>query len=314
LIEAAGFPALPLVGRHGGHPDRSGNDVLNARRLHGALRPGDRLVFDGGYVFPSVFRAILERDLEGIWIRRGLWQPGQITPQALQREAVFRRVIIPGEAFDELNEDYTFGPRITRVGPIVQDAPLNAEARLALRGRLAQRFGVEVREVIVSMLGGGVAADRVAQTQVISAVAEAREGCLHLILIWPGARVAPGLQGWARSFVVQTGYAAELCQAADLVVTAAGYNTFHECLYNALPTIFVPQTAPFMDDQDRRARAAQDRGLAVLVAPYALLEMEREVKACLDGKAAELRGRLQSAILPARGTAEAAAVIAGTGP
>lgn len=312
MIEASGFPWLPLVQRHDDHPDRSGNDVLNCLRLKRNLRAGDTLVFDGGYVFASVFRSILELDLVGVWIRRGLWQPGQITPQALQRESVFRSVIVPGEAFEELNDHYTFGPRIASVGPIVMDSARSDGERRALRASLAQQFGSAARELVVTMLGGGVAADRVAQTMAVCSALERRQGCLNLIVVWPGSRVSPALQGWKNSVVVQTRHAADLCLSADFVISAAGYNSFHECLYNAVPAIFVPQMAPYMDDQERRARSACDRGLAAMVAANGLLDLEREIGLFLDaGKANDLRRKLAALDLPPRGTAAAAALIRG---
>jgi hypothetical protein len=312
MIEASGLPCIPLVQRSNDHPDRSGNDVLNGLRLQRSLRAGDTLVFDGGYVFPSVYRSILELGLVGVWIRRGLWQPGQITPQALQRESVFQSVIVPGEAFEELNDRYSFGPRITPVGPIVKDAARSKADRRALRARLAKQFGMPVSELVVTMLGGGVAADRVAQTTTVCSAVEGRTGCLNLIVLWPGSRVSPALQGWKNSVVVQTRHAADLCLSADLVVSAAGYNSFHECLYNAVPAIFVPQMAPYMDDQDRRARAACDRDVAAMVSPDGLLDLDREIGLFLDaGKGDDLRRNLARLDLPERGTAEAAALIKG---
>jgi UDP-N-acetylglucosamine:LPS N-acetylglucosamine transferase len=260
--------------------------------------------------FASVYRTILENDLIGVWIRRGLWQPTQITPLALQREAVFRRVIVPREAFDELNEDYSFGPRICPVGPIVQQVAQSPRETAALRRRLMRQFGRTAEELVVTMLGGGVAADRLAQSLVACGAAERRPGCLHLVVVWPGSRVPPALLGWKNSVVVQTRHAARLCLAADLVISAAGYNSFHECLYHAVPAIFVPQMAPFMDDQSRRARAASDRGLAETVPADELLRLDREIGLFLDhGKAADIRARLAATVLPARGTAAAAALI-----
>ena len=312
MIEASGFPWIPLVQRSDDHPDRSGNDVLNGLRLQRSLRAGDTLVFDGGYVFASVFRSILELGLIGVWIRRGLWQPGQITPQALQRESVFQSVIVPGEAFEELNDRYSFGPRITPVGPIVKDTARSEADRRALRASLAKQFGVPASELVVTMLGGGVAADRVAQTTTVCSAVEGRTGCLNLIVVWPGSRVSPALQGWKNSVVVQTRHAADLCLSADLVVSAAGYNSFHECLYNSVPTIFVPQMAPYMDDQNRRARAACDRDVAAMVSPDGLLDLDREIGLFLDaGKGDDLRRNLARLVLPERGMAEAAALIKG---
>lgn len=309
MIRAAGYECLPLVSKSRVHGADHANDLVNYMRLRRALSEGDRLVFDGGYVFDSIHRTILEKRLEATWIRRGLWQAGQITPAALHREGTFAQVIVPEEAFAELNTDLSFGRHVRKVGPIVGDRPARDAA--TTRGALRERLGREFDALVVTMLGGGVAADRTAQMQLLSALFERRKGCLHLILIWPGSTVPPALYGWKNTMVCQTRNAPDYAAAADLVVTAAGYNSFHEVLYHGLPAIFVPQMAGFMDDQDRRARAASDRGLAVTVAADELLLLEREVTALLDsGKGADLRRALAAVDLPRPGNKAAADLIA----
>ncbi|MBS0563324.1 MAG: hypothetical protein JSR87_02200 [Proteobacteria bacterium] len=314
MIEAQGLACLPLVSKSPSHHEEYANDLVNYLRLRRHAARGSTLVFDGGYVFDSIYRTILERALNGVWIRRGLWQPGQIHGAALEREKVFRQVIIPDEAFDELNADYTYGRHISHVGPILRrdaDGPGEAtEAGALTREDLAERFGLACRELLVTMLGAGVAADRTAQMQLLCSIAERRAGCLHLIVVWPGASVPPAVYGWKNSRVVRTRRTLALCRAADLAVSAAGYNAFHEILYHQVPAIFVPQTASFMDDQERRARAASGRGLAETVMAHELLQMEREVRAFLDdGKAARIREALATSALPQPGNAAAARLI-----
>jgi len=314
LIRAAGHDCLPLVQKGAGHDDPQANDLLNHRRLDRLLGPGDRLVFDGGYVFESIRRVIFEKSLPAIWIRRGLWQPAQRVRSLPGQERFFDRVIVPQEAFDELNDTPALDPRIRAVGPIVAEAPADPAARQALRTALARRYGHPAQRLVVSMLGAGVAADRSAQLQFLCNLIERRPGCLHLIVAWPGARVAPGAYGWANSRVVRTRHALAFAQAADLVVSAAGYNAFHEILYHAIPAILIPQMAPYMDDQERRARAASDRGLAETVLAAEFLLLERALARMLDdGGAAALSAALEGAVLPARGTSEAAALIAAEG-
>jgi UDP:flavonoid glycosyltransferase YjiC (YdhE family) len=58
---------------------------------------------------------------------------------------------------------------------------------------------------------------------------------------------------------------ARYLNAFDFAVSAAGYNTFHELMLSACPTIFVPNEHPMMDDQLLRARYAERRGYAVTV-------------------------------------------------
>lgn len=311
LIRAAGHDCLPLVQKSPDHPEPQANDLINYRRLDRLLGPGDRLVFDGGFVFDSIRRVILEKALPAVWIRRGLWQAGQKTRGQSEEERLFSRVIVPQEAFEELNDASGFDPRIRAVGPVVQDAPLTPAARQSLRAALARRYGHPAREIVVSMLGAGVAADRSAQVQFLCNILERRPGCLHLIVVWPGARVAPNAFGWTNSRVLRTGHALALAQAADLVISAAGYNAFHEILYHAIPAILIPQMAPYMDDQERRARAAAERGLAEMVQAEEFLLLERALGAMLDGGgAARLAAALAAADLPARGTALAASLIA----
>jgi hypothetical protein len=312
LIERHGIPCRPLVQKSSGHADPFANDIVNHRRLGRWLAPGDRLVFDGVYVFDSIYRTIQERDLDAVWIRRGLWRAHQTNSAALGREHVFGRVIVPEEAFDELNQHYSFGAHIHHVGPIVQQTATNATGIRAARKSIARHFGRDFDRLVVSMLGGGVAADRGPQIQTIAATLETRPDTLHLVVVWPGAQVAPGLLLWQNTRVVRSLAALALAQAADLVVSAVGYNSFHEVLYHRIPTLFIPQTAPYMDDQERRAQAAADRGLAEMVLPDDLMMLQRRLGSLLTGDGTDaLRRRLSDVVLPRPGNAAAAAQIAG---
>ncbi|WP_413872633.1 glycosyltransferase [Albidovulum sp.] len=311
LLRAEGFDCLPLVQKSPDHPEDHANDLLTYLRLRHALAAGDRLVFDGGYVFASVLRTIYEKGLEATWVRRGLWQAGQLQGVTLDRERAFARVIVPGEAFAELNADRG-GAKVHAVGPVVERRALpDAPARAAGRERLSARIGARFDDLVVTMLGGGVAADRTAQTQAVAAIAEGRKGCLNLVVVWPGAAVPAGLAGWKNTRVVQTRDALSLCLLADLVISATGYNSFHELLYHGIPAIFVPQMAAFMDDQERRARAASERGLAETVLAHEMLLLDREVAAFLGGKADRVRAALRATPLPETGNRAAAALILG---
>lgn len=186
------------------------------------------------------------------------------------------------------------------------------EERSGLRDRLKVIFKHDFKKLIITMLGGGVAADRSAQMQSLCAQFQDRPDCLHLIVVWPNARISPSLHGWSNSHVVKTQSALKLCQACDLMVSAVGYNSFHEVLYHRIPAIFIPQMSPYMDDQERRARAASERGYAVTILSSELLMLEREVTAYLDnGKAERIRNRLAAAELPDSGNRAAATLIEG---
>lgn len=310
LVKAQGFDVMPLIGRSRLHARSHEHDLANYLRLRGLAAGARAFVFDGTYVFDSVYRTVLDRDIAGIWIRRGLWPREQDNAIALDREKAFARVIVPEEAFEELNTAYSRGPHLHPVGPIVQALDLDDAGRAAIRSELAARYDRPFARLAVTLLGGGVAAARGSQIQALCGLFERRSDTLHLVVLWPNATLEPGWFGWRNTRVVRTGRAAVLAAAADVAVTAAGYNSFHEALYNRVPAIFVPQTAGFMDDQRARARAASERGLAAMVEPEALMTLERLVARHLDdGEGEAVRARLATAELPAPGTARAAALI-----
>lgn len=307
MLNRYGFDGVPLVSRSELHASPHDNDLLNYQRLYSATNDGDVLVFDGGYVFDSIFRTIAKRKMRGIWIRRGLWQPEQNNTVALDREKIFERVIVPMEAFDELNHNYSRGTRLKTVGPIVQRPHPDVFDRKELRNRLRKRFNRDFTNLTVTMLGGGVAADRTAQVQAICAGMEKRSDTLNLIVTWPTARVDPGWFCWENSRVVRTHHANPLVSACDLFISAVGYNSFHEAMYNGVPSIFIPQMAAYMDDQRARAEAAADRGAAILIEPTQMSSLNHEITMCLDdSKADEIRKAIADLELPETGNTAAA--------
>jgi len=310
LVTGRNFPCTPLIQKSGFHAEEHANDLVNYLRLSHHLGHRDRLVFDGGYIFDSIYRTIMDKSLDATWIRRGLWRAGQIKSNAFDREKAFNRVIVPQEAFEELNTAYTFGKQIHQVGPIIQDATLTERQKKALVSRLESSLDVKFSELVVTMLGGGVASDRSAQLQTVCATLENRPDCLHLVVVWPGSKVSPGLYGWKNTRVVKTRNALALCQLANLVISAAGYNSFHELIYHMVPSIFIPQSAPFLDDQETRARAASERDLSATVLEHEVLMLEREIRSFLDeGKGYDIQKRLKETNLPARGNGLAAKII-----
>lgn len=309
MIRSYGYDVMPLVSRTAYHGLEHANDVVNYIRLSALSKGASTLVFDGGYVFDSIYRTILDEALNGIWIRRGMWQPSQNNTVSLDREKVFGRVIVPTEAFEELNETYSHGDHVRHVGPIVQRLNLDGAARSAIRAEIAQRFGKPFKKLVVTMLGGGVAVDRKAQIQAISGILDQRSDLLNLLVVWPTATVEAGAFTWENTRVVKTHHASALVAASDLYISAVGYNSFHEVMYNNVPTIFMPQMNSFMDDQRTRALAAVERDLAVMVEPEQMMLLGQEIRNFLEGKSEEIRARLQAWEFPEPGNLAAATLI-----
>lgn len=312
MINRYGFDGIPLVSRSDLHQEPHANDILNFARLDTTIQPNEVFVFDGGYVFDSIYRTIAKHRLKSVWIRRGLWQAQQNNSVALDREKVFSSVIVPSEAFEELNHRYSDSKKLKTVGPIVQTPDSRKFNAGKLRENLRQRFDRDFDHLVVTMLGGGVAADRTAQIQAICAAIERRDDTLNLVVTWPTARVDPGWFCWQNSRVVRTHHANPLVSASDLFISAVGYNSFHEAMYNRVPSIFIPQMSAFMDDQRARAESALSRGAAILVEPNQMSTLDREISNCLDGgKNADLRKVLTGLDLPPPGNSDAAHHIEG---
>lgn len=308
MIEARGFPVLPLVPRSDVHSNKYASDLITTRRLGRLVGPSDHLVFDGGHVFDSILHTISKTGCKASWIRRGLFRAGQLGTLQTDREALFDQVITPQECFDELNSEEVFRAGLKPVGPIVdilQDADPQAQ-----RKALTETLGIEYDKLVVTMLGSGFSTERSAQLNALCLQLESRPDVLHLVVVWPGASVAPTVFQWNRTRVVRTLSSIDLCLAADFVISAAGYNSFHELLYNKVPAIFVPQVAPQLDDQARRAGAAAERGLALSVVADDFLTLERHVAEWLDtDKTSEVRKALEDVDLPEPGNARAAQLI-----
>ena len=132
LLRNKGFSCIPLVQKTPEHAESFSNELVNYVRLDRALQRGDRFVFDGGYIFDSLLRLILEKDISAVWLRRGLWQPGQANLRTLARGRIFRKIIVPQEAFDELNDGIFWDRSVENVGPVVQTATQGAGSIRAL--------------------------------------------------------------------------------------------------------------------------------------------------------------------------------------
>jgi hypothetical protein len=310
LVKDYGFDVMPLVQRSPLHLQTYENDLPNYVRLKALTTKARALVFDGGYVFDSIYRTIVENRLAGVWLRRGLWQGQQDNSIALDRAKMFARIIVPTEAFDELNDHRSWSERAQHVGPIVRRHSLDSAGRDRLRHDLALRYDLSFDRLVVTQLGGGVAADRGPQVQALCGIMERRSDVLHLVVVWPTAVVQPGWSAWSRSRVVRTRHAGVLAAAADLCISAAGYNSFHEILYGALPAILMPQMGKGMDDQMARAGAARNRDLVGVVEPHQLMAVDRLVTRFLDaGEATAAKQRLAALELPPPGNSRAAALI-----
>ncbi|RTL95560.1 MAG: glycosyltransferase family 1 protein [Hyphomicrobiales bacterium] len=257
-----------------------------ARELREAIafHEAEAVIFDGNVPYSGLIEAMRAIPKSGrIWIRRGMWREHH--GGALDREANFASVIEPGELAGEDDDGPTRPARdkVVAVDPILLVSPAERFTRAAAR----ETLGVEgARRLVAVQLGAGNNFDfaPVRAALIASLLRHDDVEVLEFespIVEHPSATLSLG----PRHRVVRV-YPSYRCSTAfDGAFSAAGYNSFHENVLGAVPTIFIPNDAEEMDRQGTRAAWAARRGLAGVLNSRDMEGVDRAVDALLDPEA-----------------------------
>jgi hypothetical protein len=242
-----------------GVTDNSWNQVY-AQELLAAIESFNiaAVVFDGTYPFPGLLDvAAVRPDLAWIWVRRAMWRAGHTLEPELQ--SCFDMIIEPGE----LAHDEDYGPTrpmpgaITVVGPILLKKPGN----FLPRGDAALRLGLDPGKFTAAIQLGSQRNYSYDNFPELIMKELLGRGVQLVQIDNPLAR-PPDFE--VPGTIRRTFYPiADYFGAIDLMITNAGYNSFHECIYGGVPAIFVPNESPEMDDQLLRATYAYASGLGL---------------------------------------------------
>jgi len=303
VVHEAGFP-VEYVASYA--TPGAGSDWRWSRRLRGRLRAAIAeaaprvLVFDGAHPYQALIDSLgAGREMRSVWCRRALWRPGS-NPGALERTVFFDAVLEPGEVAEAEDRGPTVSRRgeARRVGPIVYCEPSDllprdeAERRLGLKpGRVNVLVqlgqGPEVRDATDRCLRHLAGRDDVQVAALSSAIAKlisVPEGVVRLGATYPVSRY----------------YA-----AFDAVVSACGYNAYHELIRLRVPALYVPMSRQ-TDDQPARARCAERLGVGLAADGPAAPAIEERLEQLLDpDRRRAMRERLDEMRL-ADGAADAA--------
>jgi hypothetical protein len=225
-----------------------------------AFHEPDVFVFDGNVPYPGLTRALARvPHLWRVWQRRALWAPdsGELH---IAQEDHFDAVIEPGEVAAALDRGLTtrHRSRTVAVAPILYLR--DGEALSRRRARLALDLPEDGLAVLLQFGSGNNFDISSPRGHAIARLGRV-EG-VHLVNAdWLIGNERPALPASVRQ-LRRFPFAAYLA-AFDFAVGAAGYNSFHENLRAGLPTLFVPNENPEQDEQWRRARYAEMRGLAL---------------------------------------------------
>ncbi|WP_433369179.1 glycosyl transferase [Actinoplanes sp. CA-142083] len=240
---------------------------------------------------PGIVEAV--RDHPGIvwvWVRRAMWQRG-VGGDWITEGKVFDHVLEPGEFAAVVDE----GPTVADRANAVQVEPITFldESELLPRAEARAALELDDRPAVLLQLGAGNIND------ISSPVARI---CRHLtdrgfqLVLAESTIATTPMPRVAGAKVVKLYPVSRYLRAFDLTVSAAGYNSFHEQIGFAIPTVFLPNASTRLDDQIGRARFAAATGVALTVEDPSTGELEEvldqaarpEVRAGLAHRCQEL--------------------------
>jgi UDP:flavonoid glycosyltransferase YjiC (YdhE family) len=265
------------------------------------------VVFDGTMPYGGLTEVAQSRpEISWIWLRGAMLTAGH--KGGVDRARYFDAVIEPGE----IAEAFDLGPtaahreKCFRVGPVLLVDPADRLDRAAARARL----GLPDDAVAVGVqLGAGNNFDmEPTRRAVIERLL--RDPGTHVVeIVSPIAEAARDSLG-PRHRVVALYPSFPVSRAFDFMVSAAGYNSFHEAIMGAIPTLFVPNQAGEMDLQVVRAQFAETAGCAVMMRTGDSYSVGDAVSELLQD---HVRRRIEArcaALAPPNGAGHAAAFVA----
>lgn len=225
------------------------------------LQP-DAVVFDGTWPYQGIVRAIANNPAKFVWMRRGMWR-SKTANTSLVRHTGFDSVIEPGD----IAGPYDQGPTshacdAYKVDPIIV---LDPEEVLP-RGRAREALGLgPMEKAMLITLGAGninkIDDDVEEVILAVKALPEKWRIFMTSPLIAENVGVTEGVENLSIYPL------ARFAGAFDFVVSATGYNSFHEWIAYSVPTLWIANASTVTDDQIGRARYAHDAGLGLAAGP-----------------------------------------------
>ena len=264
--------------------------VMNRRKWDRYLR--DRLValidetgarvitFDGVVPYPGIMSAKFQRpDVNFIWVRRGMWQR---KPQGLAlslQSKLMDYVIEPGD----VARDYDFGPTRDR-NESVLTRPVSLYSKdFTMSKEVARKFLKLDQNRPTALVHIGVGDKD--QDERLFAV-------LRGLSKWQGLQIimtkepidADGnslLPPEVQVKVIRHFPLADVIHAFDAVVCAAGYNSVHEVIPAAIPTLLISNNRG-TDNQEARARWCADTQVTLFAPNESLKKIELAAQQLAD--------------------------------
>jgi hypothetical protein len=186
---------------------------------------------------------------------------GRPVPSAyLENARFFDLVIEPGELAAAEDTGPTAARRAEAL--VVDPIRLLDPEELLEREAAAAALGLDpARPAVLVQLGAGGNRDLVAIVDETVRRLRAFPRLQIVVVEWANGQVPLSL--WPGVTRLRGFPVSQYFRAFDFAIGAAGYNGFHEAIGFALPTAFVANTDPQLDDQLARARWAQETGVGL---------------------------------------------------
>lgn len=265
------------------------------------------LVFDGHVPYGGLIDAIGDNpELWSAWCRRGMWGPHHRSQDAIERESRFDAVIEPRDVAGAYDDGITAEHR-SRTRTV---EPIRLLDPCELLGRDEARRQLRLRQdglAILLQLGSGNNYDYHAVHRLAIDRLRRHEGAQVAAAQWLIAERELELP----DHVLRLSHypLSRYLKAFDFVISAVGYNSFHEVISAGLPAIFVPNEHPQQDNQLGRARYAQRHGLGFCVRTREVYRLAACVDALLDPAERERIRKACAAVRFENGAIEAARFI-----
>jgi UDP-N-acetylglucosamine:LPS N-acetylglucosamine transferase len=265
------------------------------------------LTFDGVVPYPGLVAAKFKRPhINLIWIRRGMWK---VKPQGLAltlQSKMMDYVIEPGD----LASKYDRGPTKNReesvlTSPVTLFSPEEAFEKKSARKKLGLSRS---KRMVLVQLGVGESDMNVKVKNILKAL----DGVKNLQVVMtrePKLKTGENLAPKSLDIkIVKYFPLAEVIRAFDAIICASGYNSVHEVLPAAIPTLFIPNTRG-TDDQLARAKWCQDNNLALYSESEYFGELSTKIAELFNPLTqARLRKKCNSIVMPS-GAVEIAKMI-----
>lgn len=265
------------------------NGYFNKRFMESLHRlEPDVVVFDGTWPYQGVAQAVANYDAKFVWMRRGMWR-AETADTSLVRNTGFDAVIEPGD----IASPYDFGAT-NRASDAVKVPPIIVLDRTEIHDRKSAReylgIGSDERAMLLTLGAGNINKIDDDVRDVIAAVKSLPEKWRIFMtspVIADGQEVSDGVEN------ISVYPLARYAKAFDFVVSATGYNSFHEWIAYAVPTLWIANAKTITDDQIGRARYAHDSGLGLAAGPGGSVSIPHAIRQLGQR---ETRMRLQKAM------------------